>query len=74
MLSGVDLGTGKEAAKQMQAQLSAGTSGTLEVWPDDLTAGKNGQYSVQLNRWNGELENGKPGCQRHLSPSHTACL
>ncbi|MGF7216470.1 beta-xylosidase [Spirosoma lacussanchae] len=40
MLSGVDLGTGKDAAKQIQVQLTAATSGTLEVWLDDLTTGK----------------------------------
>ncbi|CCH00347.1 glycoside hydrolase family 43 [Fibrella aestuarina BUZ 2] len=40
MLSGVDLGSGNEAAKQIQVQLSASTSGTLELWLDDLTSGK----------------------------------
>ncbi|XWW47426.1 family 43 glycosylhydrolase [Fibrella sp. USSR17] len=40
MLSGVDLGSEKDTAKQIQVQLSATTSGTLELWLDDLTTGK----------------------------------
>lgn len=40
MLSGVDLGTGKDAAKKVQIQLSTAISGTLELWLDDLTTGK----------------------------------
>ncbi|SOD82401.1 family 43 glycosylhydrolase [Spirosoma fluviale] len=40
MLSGVDLGAGKDAAKQVQVQVSTGMSGTLELWLDDLTTGK----------------------------------
>ena len=40
MLSGVDLGSGKEGAKQIQVQLSAAGAGNLEIWLDDLTTGK----------------------------------
>jgi xylan 1,4-beta-xylosidase len=40
MLSGVDLGSGKDVAKQIQVQLSAAGAGNLEIWLDDLTTGK----------------------------------
>ncbi|GAB3017275.1 family 43 glycosylhydrolase [Spirosoma pulveris] len=40
MLSGVDLGVGKDVAKQVQVQLATASSGTLELWLDDLKTGK----------------------------------
>lgn len=40
MLSGVDLGSGSTAAKQIQLELTATGAGTLEIWLDDLKNGK----------------------------------
>ncbi|ADB38143.1 family 43 glycosylhydrolase [Spirosoma linguale] len=40
MLSGVDLGMGNDAAKQVQLQVSTTMEGTLELWLDDLSNGK----------------------------------
>ncbi|HEY6956343.1 MAG TPA: family 43 glycosylhydrolase [Flavisolibacter sp.] len=39
MLSGIDLGNGKSAAKRIEAEVSAKTKGKFEIWLDDLTKG-----------------------------------
>jgi hypothetical protein len=40
MLSGIDLGNGKSAAKRIEAEVSAKTKGKFEIWLDDLTKGR----------------------------------
>jgi beta-xylosidase len=40
MLSGVELGKENKPANQVQVTVAANTTGTLEIWLDDLTTGK----------------------------------
>ncbi len=40
MISGVELGHGKNTAGKIEVQASAKTAGKLEIWLDDLTTGK----------------------------------
>jgi hypothetical protein len=40
MISGVELGKGKNASTKIEVQASSKTGGKLEVWLDDLTTGK----------------------------------
>ena len=40
MLSGVELGEGKNASIKIEAEFSAKKAGQLEIWLNDLTTGK----------------------------------
>lgn len=40
MISGVELGTGKNSAAQIALQVAANTGGQLEIWLDDLKNGR----------------------------------